>query len=173
MGYGVLLQPPTDVMAAINDTALQSPGLMATAYTRATSRLRSRWRSALRVEPPAAKNYYKLPWASDAQRIAVIIKLKKQGNLPYERSGDLAQGWDVVIDSAEDGGSITATNDAPESIYVYGDEDTLRQPMFDEHVGGIPWLDPVEVNNTYLDEAEEVLIQTWFSVTDPFAGVEG
>lgn len=49
-----------------------------------------------------AKDYYKTPssspkyplrWKSDKQRIAVIIRLKEEGNLPYRRTGRLDNAW--------------------------------------------------------------------------------
>lgn len=169
MPYGIIVQVPTDVIDAINDAAIQSPKLMQTAYKRATSRLKARWLVALRKEPPGASNYYKLPWKSDKQRRFVMAKLRKEGNLPYQRTHRLSQGWDVEFESFEDGGAVTVTNGAPESIFVYGDLDTPRQPMFEK----IPWLEPNGVNNEFLDEAEEVLIQTWYTTVDPFAGVKG
>lgn len=167
MSYGIEIQIPSDVIEAINEQAQQTPKLMATAYRRATSRLKSRWLTALRKEPPAASNFYKLPWASEKQRRAFFATKGFGHGIPYQRTDALAQGWDVDIDTADDGGAIVVSNSAPESIYVYGDLDTPRQPMFEK----IPWLEPNDVNSEFLDEAEDVLIETYFTVADPLSGV--
>ena len=44
---------------------------------------------------PKNKPKYPLRWKSDRQRIAVIIKLKKEGNFPYKRTGNFDKSWGV------------------------------------------------------------------------------
>jgi hypothetical protein len=60
---------------------------------------------------PANKPRYPLRWKSDKQRIAVIIKLKAEGNLPYKRSGKMDKAWRVRVKANE----ITIANDATDN----------------------------------------------------------
>jgi hypothetical protein len=46
---------------------------------------------------PSGKPHYPLRWKSQKQKVAVIIKLKKEGNLPYRRTGQLANAWEGEI----------------------------------------------------------------------------
>lgn len=69
------------------------------------------------------------------------------------------------------GGAVVAQNSDPKSGLVYGTEDDPRQPMFNPLLGGVPWLDPNDVNARFAVEATEVLEQTWFTIADPRAGV--
>jgi hypothetical protein len=46
-------------------------------------------------EPPPAKK--PIRWTSDKQRIAVMIKLKKENNLPYRRTHKLAKAWKMYL----------------------------------------------------------------------------
>jgi len=168
-GYDVTITPPDDVLAAIQDQLQQAPTLMATVYKRNfQSRLQTRWRNALRVEPPDASGYYPLVWTSIKQRKAFFATQGFGRGIPTPRTHALSQAWDVDIASAEDGGEITVTNDAPEAVYVVGES---RQPMFDGSIGMIPWIDPDLVNVQFLEEAEDVLIESWFTVSSPTAGV--
>jgi hypothetical protein len=42
---------------------------------------------------------YPLRWKSKKQRIAVIIRLKEEGNLPYRRTGRLEHTWSASLKS--------------------------------------------------------------------------
>lgn len=170
-GVVVDFQPATDIIDAINQTIAQSPALMLTSYKRNTTRLLSRWKAALRIQPASAQNYYPVHWKSAKQRRAFFATNGFGGGIPYQRTGALARGWQGSVDAAEDGGALTVYNTAPEAGYVYGDFGNPRQPMFDGLTGGVPWLDPFTVSAPYFDEAEEVLIQTWFTIVDEKAGV--
>lgn len=66
--------------------------------------------AALDASLKQAKEFYKTPankprsplrWKSDRQRIAVIIKLKKEGNLPYQRSGKQDKSWVIRVKKNE------------------------------------------------------------------------
>lgn len=166
--YSVTVTVPADIIAAINEQIGLTPKLMTTAYNRATSRLRSRWRDALRVEPPPAANYYPIHWKSAKQRRAFFATNGFGRGIPTVRTHTLSQGWQVIFAPLDNGGAITVVNETPYAQFVVGNN---RQPMFDGNTGGIPWLEPDFINVQYLEEAEEVMIQTWFTVSDIFAGV--
>lgn len=158
----VTVSVPTDVIEAINEQIGRTPALMSRAYTRATSRLKGRMLDELRAQP--GPPHYPLRWKSDRQRRYVMWLLRSEGNLPYQRTGELAQGWEVNIASSDAGGAITVENAVPYAQYVEGD---AAQP-FHLDTG---WPQAAPIIARYAEEAEEVLIQTWFTVTDIYAGV--
>jgi hypothetical protein len=151
-----------------NTRIIQSPKLMTTAMKRNTSRLRTRWKTALSVEPAPAPNYYPLRYRSARQRRKVHAMRKERGGGAYTRTHALSKGWKVDLQADENGGNVTVTNRAPEAAFVIGE---FRQPMFDARVGGIPWLDPNEVNRKFAIETQVVIAETWKTIADPRAGV--
>lgn len=164
--YSVTIKGDTDkVVAAQNQNIRNSPNQMANAMKRNVGRLKSRMLKVRRKEPPPASSAYKLPWTNKDQRIAVIIKLRKAGNLPYKRTHDLRDGWDLKAKADANGGSVTVENDAPEAEFVYG---ARRQPMFDK----IGWLDAQAQDAKDAAELQEVVAQTWFTIADETAGVK-
>lgn len=72
----------------------------------------------LRAEPGPPK--YPLAWASEKQRRFVMAKLTRENNLPYRRSHDLSQAWEVIIKI--EGGVLrfVIENPAPGAKFVYG-----------------------------------------------------
>ena len=72
---------------------------------------------------------YPLRWMSDKQRIAVIIKLKRSNNLPYQRTRRLFRNWKGEIEPTK----VIIANEAKDPIsgefyapYVFGKE---QQPF--------------------------------------------
>lgn len=170
MPVSVDFTPPLDVINAINE-AIANTNLMNVAYTRNTRRLLQRWIAALRVEPAGAQNFYPIHWKTAKQRKAFFASNGFGGGIPSTRTHALSRGWQGSVDGAGDGGTFTVFNDAPEGDFVYGSFDSPRQPMFDGSTGGIPWGDPFEISAPFFDEAEEILISSWFTITDEWAGV--
>lgn len=152
----------TDILDAIAETARQSPRRMQTAYHRATVRLRKRLLDALQAEPGAPS--YPIRWKSQRQKRAVLRKLRLAGNLPYQRSHALVKQWKVALLSDGTGGILEATNASPYVDWVQGD---FTQP-FHLDTG---WPQAGALLSKYRVEAEEVLIQTWFTINDDLAGV--
>ena len=170
MFTGAEFVPASTQIAAFNEGVARYPTQLERAYKRNTSRLRTRWLAALQVEPPAAKNFYVLPWKTAKQRAAFFASDGFGGGIPSTRTHGLIKAMHVLFEPIQNGGSIRAYNDSPKAIFVYGDFDTPRQPMFDAAAGGIPWLDMNEVNFRFASEAEEVLAQTILTFS-PFAGI--
>lgn len=50
---------------------------------------------------PNNKPTYPLRWKSVKQRIAVMIRLREEGNLPYKRTGRLETAWSVSVKPSE------------------------------------------------------------------------
>lgn len=147
----------TDVLDAIDDAAMKSPKLMQTAFRRATRRLRARILADLRDEPNAPN--YPLRWKSERQRRYVMAKLRKDNNLPYKRTGKLLAGWRVEFEPDADGGLLVVENDTLYARYVVGDD---AQP-FHLDTG---WVQGANVVSDYRVIAEDVLIETWFTIAD-------
>lgn len=150
---------------------VQSPKLLATAMKRNMKRLESRWEQALSVEPAEAPNYYPLRYKSRKQLRKVHALRRERGGGAYQRTHRLSKSWDVDVKADENGGVVAAKNPDPKAGLVYGTENDPRQPMFNPLLGGVPWLDPDDVNAQFTQEANEVLEQTWFTIADSRAGV--
>lgn len=155
---------PVDVLDAIADAAQQSPKLMETAFKRQISRLKRQVLDELADEPGKPK--YPLRWKSARQRRFVMAKLRRENNLPYQRKHQLAKGWRVTDDVLSEGGLFAVENATPYARFVQGDD---AQP-FHLDTG---WTQVGEVVSKYREIAEERLIQTWFTVADPSAGISG
>lgn len=152
-----------DILLAIEDAASKSPVLMKTAYKRATGRLRSRLLADLKVEPGSP--VYPIRWKTQKQRRYVMAKLRREGNLPYDRTHKLANNWKVDIYGDGNGGILEARNDTPYLEFVSG---IWAQP-FHLDTG---WQSYEKIISDYRVEAESVLIETWFAIADPTAGVK-
>lgn len=160
--YSAQITVPTDVLDAIRETAQRSPKLMQTAYERATRRLRKQILDSLREEP--GRPHYPLRWKSDKQRRYVMAMLRESGNLPYDRTGALLKAWDVRLEDDGDGGIMVVENTADSARYVVGDD---AQPY---HLD-TGWIQGADVVSEFRPIAEDVLIETWYTIADPFAGV--
>lgn len=160
--YSVTLSVDADIIEAIDHAARDAPKLMQTAYERATRRLRSQLRDELAEQP--GKPRYPLRWKSDRQRRYVMAMLRRENNLPYRRTGRLGKGWKVTIIGQGSGGLLQIENEVPYARFVQGDD---AQP-FHLDTG---WPQAAELVVKYRDLAEERLIQTFFTIVDPFAGV--
>lgn len=154
-----------------NALIVQSPKLMATAMKRNIKRLETRWEQALGVEPPDAANFYSLKYKSRKQLRKVHALRNERGGGPYQRTHRLSKSWDVDVKADASGGVVAVTNTAPQAGLVYGTDEDPRQPMFNPLLGGVPWLDPNDVNAQFAVEGVEVIEQTWFTIADSRAGV--
>lgn len=59
---------------------------------------------------------YPIEWDSDKQKWYVIGKLRREGNLPYERTNAHSQGW---VSEPINGGYLTA-NIGHQAVFLYG-----------------------------------------------------
>lgn len=168
----VLVTVDTDILDAIEDTAGRSPKLMQTAFKRAVSRLRSRILDDLKQDPgpvvyagpPSASGAPTLRWKSERQRRAFWATNGFGKGIPYERTGDLQAGYRITAIDDGSGGILEVTNNVPYARFVVGDD---AQP-FHLDTG---WRQVGTAIANYREEAEDILIQTWFTVTDATAGV--
>ena len=120
--YRATLQVETDVLQAVAETARD-----ATRKMRRAAGIVARGASAQALiadlskepEPPE----YPIRWASDRQRKAVMAKLRRADDLPFQRKHRLSRGWRMVLSSllGDNGGVFTAENSAPEADFVQGE----------------------------------------------------
>ncbi len=151
-----------------NTRIVQSPKLLSTAMKRNTSRLKSRWVAAKRVEPAAASNSYPLKYKSRKQQRLIHAKRKERGGGAYARTHALSKSAFVDLKADQNGGSVTTGYRSPIAQFVLGQ---YRQPMFNPQVGGIPWQNPAETDAKFVAETQVVLRETWKTITDKRAGV--
>lgn len=153
-----------DVLEVIAETAQKSPVLMQTALRRNIRRLASRILKPLQKEPPRFNG--KRRWKSEKQRRAYFATDGFGMGIPYRRTHQLARGWRVEFDGKDAyNGVINIVNDSDVARFVQGDD---AQPMHLD--SGWPQLAPAVAEGRV--EIQNVAIETWFTVSNPFAGVK-
>jgi hypothetical protein len=152
-----------DVLDAIDDQLRQSPGLMETAFKRQVRNTRRRILTQLEQLDPGPVQY-PIRWKSDRQRRAYFATNGFGNGIPYQRTGDLLNSYTLDISSSAQGGLLTLGNTAPYARFVIGDS---QQPF---HID-TGWEFVGRTVNRIQDELTNDLIETWFTVADPFAGV--
>lgn len=162
--YRAEFQVAEDILGAWAEGARAAPGLMKTASRRNLSRFKSRVLLRLRDEPPKlTRANYPLRWKSARQRRYVMMKLRQENNLPYQRTHTLSEAWDVVLELTSEGGTFYAVNDTPYVQYVVGD---YQQPF---HIDN-GWQPAAQQIVAAEEELSELLIETWYTVVDGFVG---
>lgn len=161
-----IVTTPDDVLGAIADTAQKSPKLMRTAFTRNVRRLASRYLKRLKYKPP--KWHGKRRWKSERQQRAYYATDGFGAGIPYvRRTPGVTDKWEVVFESGGPySGAFAFENNDPVARWTQGDD---AQPMHLD--SGYTQLSTVV--SEARPEIEEVAIQTWYTVSDPFAGARG
>jgi hypothetical protein len=147
-------------LTAIVENTATAARRMAVAFKRDLAPVGERMRAVLIDEPPVWKG--KRRWKSDAQRKAVMAKLRKAGNLPYQRTHRLVKSWRIVLTADETGGVFGATNATPYARYVQGLD---QQPM---HLDS-GWARIDTTAEAYRQPALDATAGAWHRVTNPFA----
>jgi hypothetical protein len=153
-----------DILQAYGDTFRKAPKLTALSFKRQAQRIGAPILAELRVEPP--KWTGKRRWKSEKQRRAFFATDGFGKGIPYERTHELRDGWHLVVDIDESGGVFGIANDAPHMRFVQGDD---AQPM---HLDS-GWGQEGTIVAKHRPEAEDRLIETWYTANDPYAGVRG
>ena len=109
------------------------------------------------VEPGAPR--YPLRWKSDKQRRYVMAKLRREGNLPYKRTGQLAASWFVWSEGSADSGMVGVENGSPVGRWVYTDD---QQPFHKDT--GWPRMEPVV--DEYGGRATLLVMDGWERAVD-------
>lgn len=159
---GVNVRVDASVLDAIRETARKAPGLMTTAYTRATRRLRARMLNDLRqAGKPSFPGITKL--MTPKQRKKFWATNGFGHGIPYQRTGALEAGYSVEITPLDkDGAAMVINNSTDYAIYVSGAQ---VQPF---HIDR--WVQVVDVAVEYEALANDVLIETWFTISTPEIG---
>jgi len=145
----------TDVLDAIREAAQDAPRRMRKAFKRVVKRTRQHMLDDLRDQP--GRPHYPLRWKSDRQRRYVMAKLRREGNLPYQRAGRLSAGWTTHIRDQKDGAVFEVVNNVPYARFVQGDD---TQPY---HLD-TGWPQAAKVTVKYRDILINDLIDAWGSV---------
>jgi len=106
---------------------------------------------------------FPLTWPSAKQRRFVMAKLRGDNNLPYQRTGQLQNGWRVNFLTESDTILMTLDNEAPHWRFVVGGiitADSVRQPMFPH------WFDADEIVLQFSEMAQDRVITFWTSIVD-------
>lgn len=153
---------PIDVFTAIQEQAQRLPALVKRGLPRVTRPIDKRMLGELTAEPPVWEG--KRDWQTERQRRAFFATDGFGHGIPYRRTGGLARAWKVTTVFTSDGGEIVASNDNPASDFVQGDR---AQRM---HLA-TGWPQAAPIYAKYLPVYEDALIDFWFTIADPFAGV--
>lgn len=156
------VQAALDVLDAVRETARKTPGLTKTVFRRRVRSVKSRMLPELRIKPGPPR--YPLRWKSAKQRRFVMAKLRREGNLPYQRTDDYINSFDVVGIETAEGGILRMVNTHPAARYIGGDD---QQPF---HID-TGWQSYAEVVVKYSEIATNEFIDDWFTIADPFAGI--
>lgn len=158
---GVNVRVDTTVLDAIRQTARKAPGLMTTAYTRATRRLRARMLTELRT--PGKPSYPGITNDMTPKQRKKFWATNGFGHgIPYVRTGALEAGYSVEIAPLDSSGAamvISNSNDA--TTYVSGAQ---AQPF---HIDR--WVQVADIAVEYEAQANDVLIETWYTVSSPYS----
>ena len=151
-----------DVLDAMQRRVVAAPALVEGAYRRQVVRVRPKLLSKLRAYPGAPK--YPLRWKSARQRRAFFATNGFGGGIPYQRTGKLGAGWNIDITPLAEGGQVVLSNTQSYMPFVQGDS---TQPF---HLDtGWPQMGPIVAE--IRQELDDRLVETWFTLTDPTAGV--
>lgn len=157
------LQIDTDILDAVNAQVAKAPALMATALKRVPALFKRSNANYRKLTTEPAKPNYPLRWKSARQRRYVMAKLRREDNLPYTRTHAFNKAYDLVMD--KDGG-FSLINTSPQFRFIAGDD---AQPM---HLD-TGWQQAANFVVPIQNDLTDVIISTWHTVADPFAGVRG
>lgn len=145
-----------DVLDELNERAKSAPSRVSRAFAFELRRLEPELLAKVSTEPPPASNFYPLRWKSEKQRRFVMAKLRREGNLPYQRTHRLIKSWRVVFkpNTGDVVGEITLENIDPKARWVVGDD---AQPMFLK----IGWIQGADAVSKVRPVVEDRLIDLW------------
>jgi len=163
---GIQLQIDTDVLDAVAYTANNAPGLMATAYKRQIRSLRGRLLQRLRLIP---QNVPDLPfiWSYDPAAQARARRWYFANKVPkgskggrYQRTGAMAEAWDVLADATDYSGILAIDNPAKGAEYVYGPKQVPSH-----YATG--WENVDDVISEFQEQATDEVIEIWGTIVAP------
>ncbi len=105
------------------------------------------------------KPTYPLTWRSPKQRRYVMWKLRKEGNIPFKRTGAFQQAWKTKTVSDKSEAILTVSNDSGITEYVAGSS-ADRQPMFPQ------WYHYEDILLKAEVMATDMAINAWFGILE-------
>lgn len=152
---------PFDIFDAIQEQAQRLPALVKRGLPRVTRPIDRRMLGELQAEPGSPR--YPIRWKSERQRRAFFATNGFGRGIPTRRTGAMIRSWRVITTFDANGGEIIAGNDSPYVDFVQGNR---AQPF---HIDRWPQAAPIYVK--YLPIYEDALIEFWYTISDPFAGI--
>jgi hypothetical protein len=103
---------------------------------------------------------YPLRWQTEKQRRAYFATDGFGSGIPYRRTGELVEGWDVEVANVDDGVLVALTNPAPETEFVQG----FRVQDFHLDTG---WVQVADVTEDFYAEVDDGVVSVWYPIADP------
>lgn len=157
----IKIDPAQDIIEALADQMQKTPALLRTALKRQGTRFKTRILGELRTEPGSPN--YPLRWKSEKQRRAFFATNGFGRGIGAPRTHALSRGWRVDIDDSQFL-NLDVYNVENYATYVIGDD---QQPF---HID-TGWLYAPRILAAERERFEDVLIDTYFTVADPTAGI--
>lgn len=109
--------------------------------------------SVMSAEPPVWRG--KRRWNSERQRRYVMAKLRRENNLPYQRSHLLSRAWEAVIVLTAQQGMAKLENRTPGAAYVQSPRTQLMHldsgwPQLTTHLPA------------FQEKARVIVVKAWF-----------
>lgn len=157
----VKIEPRQDVFEALAEQMQKTPALLNTALRRQASKAKTRMLGRLREEP--SNPQHPIRWKSEKQKRAYFVTDGFGRGIGAPRTHALSEGWKVDIDGSNFF-SMDVYNTQDYTRFVEGED---KQPF---HID-TGWLDANPILRDESERFEDVIIETYFTVGDPTAGV--
>lgn len=150
-----------DIAQPVREAKDKAPGLMNQVYLKRT--LKPRQQLLNRLRQSAGKPHYPLRWASDRQRKKYFASRGFGEGIPYVRTEDTANAWQVQLRRLGDRDALSVINPEPHSIYLYGDALGFHQQPFHKDTG---WVNANDEVANYQPIFEGAVIEAWVETHD-------
>jgi hypothetical protein len=155
---GVTVKIDRTAFEQIVDNAINGPKRTFERFGQAVAAVGDATIKKLSTEPGRPR--YPIRWTSERQRKFVMAKLRRMGQVPYQRTGAYAAAWQWQAQTTQDGGLFTIFNDAktsrgePLEQYVQG----VNQQGFHKDTG---WIPTSAIMQEAIVDAELLLFDIW------------
>lgn len=157
----VIIEPRDDIFEVLEEQMRKTPALLNTALKRQASKAKTRILGRLREEPGDPQ--HPIRWKTERQRRAYFATDGFGRGIGAPRTHALSEGWKVDIDGSNFF-SMDVYNTQDYTRFVQGED---KQPF---HID-TGWLDANPILRDESERFEDVVIETYFTVGDPTAGV--
>lgn len=152
------------VLDFIAQSAAKAPKRLQEQMRTRLSATKPRLIAKVSIYPPERDASDHVRWKSKRQQRAFYATQGFGRGIPTFRTGATANLWDISLTQTDTGGIVTLSNSSSYAPYVVGDD---QQPFhYDQG-----WQTIDVLAESIADDVEAEVINTWFAVTDPDAGV--